>query len=116
MATLGSLISKRGGNRGVVTRLLRRINNIMSDQAMERDRKIHELNKKLQKLHDKIKVLETLDSEIVQLLTEEEMATEITNADTINALSYDTRDEAEYVLSTLMAEKKRQKQQPLTSP
>lgn len=59
MATLGSLISRRGGNRGVVTRLLGKINAITTDQTLDRARKIHELNKKLQDLHDKIKVIDT---------------------------------------------------------
>lgn len=71
----------------MVTRLLGRINAIMSDQAMERDRKIHEFNKKLQELHDKIKVIETLDSEIIQMLNKEKVVTEITNADVVNASS-----------------------------
>lgn len=105
MATLGTLISRRGGNRGVVTRLLGKLNAIMTDQTLDRDRKIHELNKKLQDLHDKIKVIETLDAEILQNLPEAEVENEITSADSVNTVSYDARDEAEYVLSTLMAEK-----------
>jgi hypothetical protein len=62
MASVATLTSKRGGNRGVVTRLIAKISDIITDAAMDRDRKIYELNKKLEDLHDKIKVVKTLDS------------------------------------------------------
>lgn len=41
----------------------------------------------------------------MQNLPEAEVEAEITNADSVNAVSYDARDKAEYFLSTLMAEK-----------
>ena len=68
MANVASLTSKRGGNRGSVTNLINKLSDIIADATMERDRKIHELNKKLEDLHDKIKLVESLDSEIIELL------------------------------------------------
>ncbi|EFX73940.1 hypothetical protein DAPPUDRAFT_252532 [Daphnia pulex] len=58
MANVASLTSKRGGNRGSVTRFIAKISDIIANVAMDRDRKIRELNKKLGDLHDKIKVVE----------------------------------------------------------
>ncbi|XP_045036719.1 uncharacterized protein LOC116934648 [Daphnia magna] len=68
MANVASLTSERGGHRGTVTRLIAKISDIVTDAGMDRDRKIHVLNKKLGDLHDKVKVVETLDTEIVELL------------------------------------------------
>ncbi|KAI9552577.1 hypothetical protein GHT06_020438 [Daphnia sinensis] len=68
MANVASLTSKRGGHRGAVTRLITKISDIVADAAMDRDRKIHELNNKFGDLYNKIKVVETLDTEIVELL------------------------------------------------
>ncbi|EFX67275.1 hypothetical protein DAPPUDRAFT_331232 [Daphnia pulex] len=51
MASVASLTSKRGGNRGTVTRLITKISGIITDAAMDRDRKIYELNKKLGDRH-----------------------------------------------------------------
>ncbi|EFX60250.1 hypothetical protein DAPPUDRAFT_278468 [Daphnia pulex] len=72
---------------------------------MDRDRKIYELNKKLEDLHDKIKVVETLDSEIVELLPAADVEAEMSNAGTTNAVAYDARYAAEFTLKTLMDEK-----------
>ena len=46
MANIATLTSKRGGNRGSVTKLINKLSDIIADATMERDRKIHELNKK----------------------------------------------------------------------
>ena len=46
MTNVASLTSKRGGNRGAVTKLITKLSDIIADATMERDRKIHELNKK----------------------------------------------------------------------
>ncbi len=105
MSNVASLTSKRGGNRGAVTRLINKISDIIADAAMDRDRKIYELNKKLEDLHDKIKVVEALDSEIVDLFAAADMEAEMANAGGINAVSYDARDAAEFTLKTLMDEK-----------
>ncbi|EFX80206.1 hypothetical protein DAPPUDRAFT_244003 [Daphnia pulex] len=105
MASVATLTSKRGGNRGAVTRLIAKLSDIINDAAMDRDRKIHELNKKLEDLHDKIKVVETLDSEIVELLPAADVEAEMSNAGTTNAVAYDARDAAEFTLKTLMDEK-----------
>ncbi|XP_045023635.1 uncharacterized protein LOC123468017 [Daphnia magna] len=61
MASVATLTSKRGGNRGAVTRLITKLSDIITDATMHRDRKIYELNKKLEDLHDKIKVVEAAE-------------------------------------------------------
>ncbi|EFX73450.1 hypothetical protein DAPPUDRAFT_253081 [Daphnia pulex] len=105
MASVATLTSKRGGNRGAVTRLIAKISDIIADAAMDRDRKIYELNKKLTDLHDKIKVVETLDTEIVELLAAVDMEAEIDSAGVINTTAYDARDAAEFTLKKIMDEK-----------
>jgi acetolactate synthase small subunit len=84
MANVASLTSRRGGNHVAVARLIAKISDIVNDAAMDRDRKIHELNKKLGDLHDKIKVVETLDTEIVELLAAADVQAEMDIAGVIN--------------------------------
>jgi hypothetical protein len=105
MANVATLTSKRGGNRGAVTRLIAKISDIIVDAAMDRDRKIYEFNKKLTDLHDKIKVVETLDTEIVDLLAAADVQAEMDSAGVINTTAYDARDAAEFTLKKLMDEK-----------
>ena len=105
MANVASLTSKRGGNRGAVTKLITKLSDIIADVTMERDRKIHELNKKLEDLHDKIKLVESLDSEIIELLPADDVEAEMASAGTTNDTAYDARDAAEFVLKKLMDEK-----------
>lgn len=100
MANVTYITSKSGSNRGAVTRLIANISDIIADAAMDRDRKIYELNKKLEDIHDKIKVVETLDSEIVELLPAADVEAEMTSA-----VAYDARDAAEFILKKLMDEK-----------
>ena len=102
MANVASLTSKRGGNRGAVTKLITKLSDIIADVTMERDRKIHELNKKLEDLHDKIKLVESLDSEIIELLPAADVEAEMASAGTINDTAYDARDATEYVLKKLV--------------
>ena len=105
MANVTSLTSKRGGNRGQVTKLITKLSDIIADATMDRDRKIHELNKRLEDLHDKIKVVEALDFEIVELLPAADVEGEMDSADTINSTAYYARDAAEFELKKLMDEK-----------
>ncbi|XP_046438873.1 uncharacterized protein LOC124190290 [Daphnia pulex] len=105
MANVATLTSKRGGNRDAVTRLIAKISDIIADAAMDRDRKIYELNKKLTDLHDKIKVVETLDTKIVELLAAADVQAEMDSAGVINTTAYDARDAAEFTLKKLMDEK-----------
>ena len=98
-------MSKRDGNRGAVTQLITKLSNIIADATMDRDRKIHELNKKLEDLHDKNKVIEALDFEIVELLATADVEDEMASAGTTNATAYDARDAAEFALKKLMDEK-----------
>jgi hypothetical protein len=72
---------------------------------MTRDCKIYELNKKLKHLHEKNKVIEELDSEIVDVLPTADMESEIANSCGIKAVSYDVRESAEFTLKTIMDEK-----------
>ncbi|KAI9563373.1 hypothetical protein GHT06_010834 [Daphnia sinensis] len=94
-----TLISRRAGNRGAVTRLLPKIQQIIDDMA--RDNKIYELEKKLADLHNKIKIIEALDGEIADKIDADELEEEINNADRYNSSVYDSRDTAEYILSKL---------------
>ena len=102
---LASLKSKRVGNRGAVTRLINKITDIIADAGMDRDRKIYELNKKLEDLYSKIKIVESLDSEIVYLLPVTDVEADMTYTGGINAITYDARDSEEFNLKTLMDEK-----------
>lgn len=68
IASLASLKATRGGNRGVNARLIIKIQEILDDSTITRDRKIHELDKKLQDLDDNIKTAERLDLVILQRL------------------------------------------------
>ncbi|EFX75646.1 hypothetical protein DAPPUDRAFT_323133 [Daphnia pulex] len=104
MASVASLTSKRGGNRGAITRLIAKISDIIADASMDRDRKIHELNKKLD-LYDKIKVVEALDTEIVELLAAAEVEDEMDSSGVVNMAAYDARDAAKFTLKKLMDEK-----------
>ena len=56
---LQTLTQKRGGNRGVVTKRLAKLQDIVDDTTLDRDLKIYELDKKLQDLHAKLKLIET---------------------------------------------------------
>jgi hypothetical protein len=105
MANVASLTSKHGGNRGAVTKIITKLSDIIADATMERDRKIHELNKKLEDLHDKIKLVESLDSEIIELLPAADVEAEMASAGTINDTAYGARDAAEFVMKKLMDEK-----------
>ncbi len=102
---MASLISKRCGNRGAVTRLVAKISDIIPDAAMDRDRKIHELNNKLRDLHDKIKVVEALDTKIVKLLAAADVEDEMDSARVVNTAAYDARDAEEFTLKKLRDEK-----------
>ena len=94
MASWASLKSKRVGNRGAITRLINKITDIIAGAAMDRDPKIYKLNKKLEDLHGTIKIIESLDSEIVDLLRATDVEADTTNAGGINAITYDARDSA----------------------
>ncbi|EFX75852.1 hypothetical protein DAPPUDRAFT_322943 [Daphnia pulex] len=69
MGNVACLTSKRGGNPGAVIRLITKISDIIADVAMDRDRKIYELSKKLEDLNEKIKAVEALETEIIELFT-----------------------------------------------
>lgn len=98
MASLRSLIQKRGGNRTATTNLIQAINNNIADATVPRDRKIHLLMKKLEDLHTKLKAFETLDAAIVENLAEADIAADINDAHTATFNNNEARDEAEYVL------------------
>ena len=98
MASLRSLIEKRGGNRTATTKLIQAIKNSIADATVPRDRKIHLLTKKLEDLHTKLKALETLDAAIVENFAEADIAADINDAHTVNINKNEARDEAEYVL------------------
>ncbi|XP_057379667.1 uncharacterized protein LOC130701905 [Daphnia carinata] len=104
MASLNALGSKRAGNRGAVTRLIPKIQSIIDDQTMDKDQKVHELEKKLLDLHNKIKIIENLDNEIQDVIDENDLETEINASSTANSITYDARDAAEFVLMKLKQE------------
>jgi hypothetical protein len=85
MASLRSLIQKRGGNRTATTKLITQaIKNNIDYATNPRDRKIHLLTKKLEDLHTKLKALETLDTAILENLAEAYIAADINDAHTVN--------------------------------
>ncbi|XP_057377031.1 uncharacterized protein LOC130698388 [Daphnia carinata] len=101
MASINSLVSRRAGNRGAVTRLLPKIQAIIDDRLMEKERKIHELNRKLMDLHNKIKTIEALDDEIQGAIGEDELEAEIDNSCSANSIIKDALDAGEYALEEL---------------
>jgi hypothetical protein len=105
MASIRSLISKRGENRTATTKLIQAINATIADAAIPRDRKIHLLTKKLEDLHTKLKHMEKLDTEIVDNLADADIETDITDAQTVNFTNQEARDEAEYELQKLIDER-----------
>ncbi len=102
MASLRSLIQKRGGNRTATTKLIQTNNANIADATVPRDRKIHLLTKKLEELHTKLKNMETLDPAIVETLDEADIEADINDAHTVNFNNNEARDEAEYVLQQLI--------------
>ena len=102
--TLQALTQKRGGNRGAVTKLLTKLQGIVDDTAIDRDLKIYELDKKLQDLLSKLKLIETLDQQIQDETDVTDVAAEIDNADNFNSSAFDNRDRAEFELVKLRKE------------
>ena len=102
--TLQALTQKRGGNRGAVTRLLTKLQGIVDDTTLDRDLKIYELDKKLQDLHSKLKLIETLDQQVQDETDVADVAAEIDNADNFNSSAFDNRDRAEFKLLKLRKE------------
>ena len=94
--TLQALTQKRGGNRGAVTRLLTKLQGIVDDTTLDRDLKIYELDKKLQDLRSKLKLIETLDQQVQDETDVADVAAEIDNADNFNSSAFDNRDRAEF--------------------
>ena len=94
--TLQALTQKRGGNRGAVTKLLTKLQGIVDDTAIDRDLKIYELDKKLQDLRSKLKLIETLDQQVQDETDVADVAAEIDNADNFNSSAFDNRDRAEF--------------------
>ncbi|KZS03386.1 Uncharacterized protein APZ42_033848 [Daphnia magna] len=99
-----TLIRKRAGNRGAVTRLLPKIQQIIDDATLARDNKFYELEKKLLDLHNKIKKIEILEVEIADIVDAGDLEDEISNADRYNSSVYDSRDAAEFILFKLKKE------------
>ena len=102
--TLQALTQKRGGNRGAVTRLLTKLQGIVDDTTLDRDLRIYELDKKLQDLHSKLKLIETLDQQVQDETDVADVAAEIDNADNFNSSAFDIRDRAEFELLKLRKE------------
>ncbi|EFX62039.1 hypothetical protein DAPPUDRAFT_337575, partial [Daphnia pulex] len=98
---LQTLTARRGGNRGAVTKLLTKLQGIVDDITLDRDLKIYELDKKLQDLHSKIKLIQTLDDEIQNVTDAADVAAEIGSADVFNSNAFDGRDRAEFELLKL---------------
>jgi hypothetical protein len=101
MASVRSLVSKRGGNRSATTKLIQAINTTIADAAIPRDRKINLLTKKLEDLHTRLKNTERLDAEIVENLPEADIEADMNDGQTVN-FSNKARDEAEYALQRLI--------------
>ena len=60
------------------------------------------MKKKLEDLHQKLKILEKLDAEIVENFDEADIAADIKDFHTVNFNNNEARDEAEYVLQQLI--------------
>lgn len=99
-----NLTHKRAGNRSSITKLLNKIKGIVEDNSIDRDLKIHELDKKLADLHNKLKTLQSFDEQIQDSISSDDIEAEIENADTFNSNAFDARDRAEFVLSKLRME------------
>lgn len=100
-----NLIPKRAGNRGAVTRLLTKLKGITDNPDLAIDLKIHELDKKLAELQIKLKLVQSLDDQILDTIeNSDDIETEVNNADQFNSAACDARDSAEFVLSSLRRE------------
>jgi len=101
---LQTLTQKQGGNRWSVTKLLTKLQDIVDDTTLDRDLKIYELDKKLQDLHSKLKLIQSLDEQGQDKTDAADVAADITSADVFNSSAFDGRDRAEFELLKLRKE------------
>lgn len=60
--------SQRGGHRGVVTKVVKEVDELLSTDEMTASKRITRLKEKLQQLEAKLKVLADIDKEILSKL------------------------------------------------
>ena len=77
--------SIRGGHRGVVTKIVKEVDDLLSAEGPMNAERVSRLNVKLQQLEAKLKVLSDIDKEILSKCNVEDIEREINESETVTA-------------------------------
>ena len=77
--------SIRGGHRGVVTKIVKEVDDLLSAEGPMNAERVSRLNVKLQQLEVKLKVLSDIDKDILSKCNVEDIEREINESETVIA-------------------------------
>ena len=95
---------KRGGVRTSATRLVQKLEDIADDANLSRANKIHELQRKVEELNKRLATLTDLDEQILAATPDDDVEQELNDTDLANSVYRDARDNADFIISTLVKE------------
>ena len=96
-----TLQQKRGTTRASLTRLVTRLDQFLADDTLPLDRKIFEIDRKLQDLRSKMDTIIQQDAEVVDSLPDDEVEQELADQRQYSEDLIDERDRFEYQLQVL---------------
>lgn len=101
MTDRAHLVAKRGGRRGVATRIIARLNAANDNPALDPPHRIYELESKLAEIRARSTDITDLDQQIYNETDTEPLEDKIDATDQVNSVIQNAQDQFQYIINCL---------------